>query len=77
MSQTLSVDHSWLKTRGYPTWDLLSSLEETDAQLLTLRFGLEGGLPMSPEEVGKKMNMTAPEVVAREAAALALLRKEG
>lgn len=57
--------------------DLLSSLEETDVQLLTLRFGLEGGLPMSPEEVGKKMNMTAPEVVAREAAALALLRKEG
>ena len=57
--------------------DLLSSLEETDVQILTLRFGLEGGLPMSPEEVGRKMNLTAPEVVAREAAALAMLRKEG
>ena len=57
--------------------DLLSSLDETDVQILTLRFGLEGGLPLSPEEVGKKMNMTAPEVVAREAAALAMLRKEG
>ena len=57
--------------------ELLSSLEETDVQLLTLRFGLEGGLPMSPEEVGKRLHLTAPEVVAREAAALAKLRKEG
>ena len=57
--------------------ELLSSLEETDVQLLTLRFGLEGGLPMSPEEVGKRLRLTAPEVVAREAAALAKLRKEG
>jgi len=46
-------------------------------QLLSLRFGLEGGMPLSPEEVGKRLNMTAPEVVAREAAALAKLRKEG
>ena len=57
--------------------ELLSSLEETDVQLLTLRFGLEGGLPLSPEEVGKRLHLTAPEVVAREAAALAKLRKEG
>ena len=57
--------------------DLLSGLGEQDAQILTLRFGLEGGLPLSPEEVGKRLNMTAPEVVAREAAALAMLRKEG
>lgn len=57
--------------------ELLSSLDETDAQLLTLRFGLEGGLPLSPEEAGKRLNMTAPEVVARETAALAKLRKEG
>lgn len=57
--------------------ELLSSLDETDVQLLTLRFGLEGGLPMSPEEVGKRLHLTAPEVVAREAAALTKLRKEG
>ena len=57
--------------------DLLSTLDETDVQLLTLRFGLEGGLPLSPDEAGKRLHLTAPEVVAREAAALAKLRKEG
>lgn len=56
--------------------DLLSALNDADAQLLTLRFGLEGGLPLSPEEVGRKLNLTPEEVVAREAAALAKLRSE-
>lgn len=54
--------------------DLLSSLSPEDAKLLTLRFGLEGGLPLNPEDTGKKMNLTPQEVVRREAAALALLR---
>lgn len=57
--------------------ELLSSLEEQDARLLTLRFGLEGGLPLTPEEVGQRLQITPEEVVAREAAALARLRKEG
>lgn len=57
--------------------ELLSGLEEQDARILTLRFGLEGGLPLSPEEVGKKLRLTPEEVVAKEAAALARLRKEG
>ena len=57
--------------------ELLETLSETDARLLTLRFGLEGGLPLSPEETGNKLNMTAEEVVAREAAALLKLRNEG
>ena len=55
--------------------DLLSGLEETDAKLLNLRFGLDGGKPASPEETGRLLGMTAQEVVAREAAALAKLRK--
>lgn len=55
--------------------DLLSGLEETDAKLLNLRFGLEGGKPASPEETGRLLGMTAQEVVTREAAALAKLRK--
>ena len=54
--------------------DLLSGLDETDAKLLSLRFGLEGGKPVSPEETGRLLGMTAQEVVAREAAALAKLR---
>ena len=55
--------------------DLLSGLDETDAKLLNLRFGLEGGKPVGPEETGRLLGLTAQEVVAREAAALAKLRK--
>ena len=54
--------------------DLLSGLDDTDAKLLTMRFGLEGGLPLSPEETGRKLGLTPEEVVSREAAALAKLR---
>ena len=54
--------------------DLLSGVSEADAKLLTLRFGLEGGLPLSPEETGRKLGLTPEEVVAREAAALMQLR---
>ena len=54
--------------------DLLADLSEDDSKLLTLRFGLEGGLPLTPEETGRKMGLTPEEVVALEAAALARLR---
>jgi len=54
--------------------DLLSALDEADQKLLTLRFGLEGGKPLSPEETGRQLDLTPEEVVAREAAALAKLR---
>ena len=55
--------------------DLLSTLEPEEAQLLTLRFGLEGGKPLTPQETGRKLGLTPDEVVAQEAAALAKLRK--
>lgn len=54
--------------------ELLSGLDETDAKLLTLRFGLEGGLPLSPADAGKKLGLTPDEVVSRETAALFRLR---
>ena len=54
--------------------ELLSNVSQEDAKLLSLRFGLEGGLPMSPEETGRKLGLTPEEVVQREAAALAQLR---
>lgn len=54
--------------------DLLDGLSEEDARLLTLRFGLEGGLPLSPADTGRKLGLTPEEVVAREATALAQLR---
>ena len=55
--------------------EMLSGLSEEDAKLLALRFGLEGGLPLSPEEAGRKLGLTPEEVVSREAAALAQLRQ--
>lgn len=56
--------------------ELLSSLDAQSAKLLALRFGLEGGLPKTPEETGKLLGMTPEEVIAAEAAALAKLRNE-
>lgn len=56
--------------------ELLSALPQEDAKLLSMRFGLEGGLPLSPQEVGAKLGLTADEVVEKEAAALAKLRGE-
>ena len=56
--------------------ELLSGLNEDDQKLLTLRFGLEGGKPLSPEEAGRKLGLTPEEVVAKEAAALAKLRNK-
>jgi RNA polymerase primary sigma factor len=56
--------------------DLLSGLPEEDQKLLSLRFGLEGGKPLSPEETGRRLDMTAEEVVAAEAAALSKLRSK-
>ena len=53
---------------------LLSELAPEDAKLLTLRYGLEGGKPLTAEEAGKKLGMTSQEVTAREAAALIKLR---
>ena len=57
--------------------DMLSTLEELEAKVLTLRFGLEGGSPCTPQEVGAKLALTADRVVEMEAAALEKLRKNG
>ena len=54
--------------------ELLSALGEQDRKLLTLRFGLEGSKPLTPEETGRRLGLTPEEVVAREGAALAKLR---
>ena len=56
--------------------DLLSVLDEQEQKLLTMRFGLEGGKPLSPEDTGRKLGLTPEEVVAKEAAALAQLRNQ-
>lgn len=55
--------------------DMLSTLSETEAKVLTLRFGLEGSQPCTPQETGAKLDLTADQVVALEAGALEKLRK--
>lgn len=54
--------------------ELLSNLEDLDAKILTLRFGLEAGLPQAAPEVAKALGLTPEEVTARENAALLQLR---
>ena len=56
--------------------DMLSTLSQQEAKVLTLRFGLEGGLPQTPEQVGSAMGMAADEILAVEAAALLKLREQ-
>ena len=55
--------------------DLLSELDEQEKTLLTLRFGLEGGKPMSAEQIGARLGLTPEEVVKKETSALAKLRE--
>ena len=54
--------------------DLLSELNEQEKKLLTLRFGLEGGKPLTAEQVGARLGMTPEEAVRMEAAVLSKLR---
>lgn len=56
--------------------EMLSTLDSREAQLISLRYGLEGGLPLDPQQVGAKLGLTAEEVVKREAAALEKLRQQ-
>ena len=75
-AQEQSVEDTALFQSRQRILDLLSGLSEEDQLLLSLRFGLEGGKPLTPEEAGRKLNLTAEEVVTREAAALAKLRNQ-
>ena len=54
--------------------ELLSQLSPEDARLLTLRFGLEKGEPLTPEATAARLGLSAREVLEREAKALSLLR---
>jgi RNA polymerase primary sigma factor len=54
--------------------EMLCDLTQEERKLISLRFGLEGGLPLSAEDTGAKLGLTASEVVAMETAALAKMR---
>lgn len=57
--------------------DMLSGLTEEEAQLISMRYGLEGGVAQDPEQVGKKLGLTPEEVIQKETAALQKLRQQG
>jgi len=56
--------------------EMLSTLTEQEAKLLTLRFGLEGGQPMDTRQISQAMSLSAEDVTKMEAAALQKLRQE-
>ena len=57
--------------------ELLSTLDAQEAKLLTLRFGLEGGLPQTPQQAGEALGLTEEEVLKIEKEALLKLRQQG
>lgn len=75
-AQEQSVEDTAMFQMRQRILDLLSGLSEEDQKLLNLRYGLEGGRPLSPEETGSQLGLTPDEVVAAEAAALAKLRSK-
>ena len=56
--------------------EMLSGLTEQEAKVISLRFGLEGGLPLSAEDTSRKLGLTPDEVVAVETAAMTKMRKQ-
>ena len=56
--------------------EMLSTLTPEESELLTLRFGLEGGTALSHEQAAQRLGITPEEAVARETAALMKLRQQ-
>lgn len=67
-------DTAYFQTRQR-IMEMLSTLTEQEVKLLTLRFGLEGGLPMDPQQAGQALGLTADEVIKMETTALLKLRQ--
>jgi RNA polymerase primary sigma factor len=55
--------------------DLLHELDEREAEILILRFGLDGSKPMTLEDVGKKFKVTRERVRQIQNIALTKLRR--
>ncbi len=66
-------DTTYFQTRQRVN-EMLSGLTEQEANVIPLRFGLEGGLPHSPEDTGRKLGLTPDEVVAIETTAMSKMR---
>lgn len=69
-------DTAYFQMRGRVA-EMLGTLDAQQAKILTLRFALDGGLPLTAEQVGEKLHLTAEQVAELENAALIKLRNEG
>lgn len=56
--------------------ELMSVLPAQEAKLLSLRYGLEGGVPLNPQQVANRLGLTVEDVINGEAAALTKLRQQ-
>lgn len=56
--------------------DLMTGLEEGDIKLLKYRYALDGGIPLTAEQVACQLGMTLQQVQQREAEILAKLRNK-
>ncbi len=58
-------------------FEMLSGLTEQEKKLITLRYGLKSGKPLSTQQVAENLNISPEEALSLEAGALAKMRKEG
>ena len=63
------------KTLRQDVRDILEELESREAEILTLRFGLDGNKPKTLEEVGRKFKVTRERVRQIQNIALTKLRR--
>ena len=66
---------AYFQTRQRIT-EMLSTLTEQEARILTLRFGLEDGVSLNEAQVGKMLNLSPEEVIQIERQSLLKLRKQ-
>ena len=58
-------------------FEMLSGLTEQEKRLITLRYGLEDGKPLTTQQVAELLKISPEEALSLEAGALAKMRKEG
>jgi len=63
------------KTLRQEVYDILEELDQREAEILTMRFGLDGNKPKTLEEVGKKFKVTRERVRQIQNIALTKLRR--
>ena len=63
------------KTLRQEVRDILEELEPREAEILTMRFGLDGGKPKTLEDVGRKFKVTRERVRQIQNIALTKLRR--